>query len=680
MEEFIDSFVNEAGTLLENLESHLLDLEKEPEDRTSIDSIFRTMHTIKGTAGMFGFSDMQNLAHDLENLFDKVRNSELKVTTPIIDITLEACDLLGALLTKADPGNRIQEIKDRLVEIIGISKDSQVGSNGGSSTVNYNFCILFTPPAEIFERGINPETIITELSESGRIKVLVHEGETSWEKQKKVKHCQSSWEIYLQTKLPEIDVRNIFMFLDEEDYRIACFEGGLSDSLQEYIDSIARFYPESMDLHSRIANFFSEIANEETDKVPAAKEDKVLADKNTSRADTSISHFEGDSTISISSNKIDDLLNLVSELVTTSATLEDYAERIADLNLKEAIANVSKLTKKFRTNALDLRLIPVGSLFNRFNRQVRDLSHSLNKEVNLILDGMDIEIDKSVLKAVESPLMHIIRNSIDHGIEYPEVRIKSGKSRVGTLKISAFYSGASVIIQVHDDGAGINLERVRSTAILKGYITSQQEVSDRELLDLIMEAGFTTNENVSLVSGRGVGMDVVKRELNEISGSLEIDTEKGLGTSITLKLPTTLSIIDTFVVGVDQEKYLLPMLEVEYCYQEKTASLLNQENRCLRYKDELIPFISLREKFNYESTTSEHSMVVIVNKYDSRFAIIVDEVIGEQQSVIKNLGEVFVNQPYFSGGNIMTDGKLVLILDTNYLLIKTKNLFTYENR
>ncbi len=341
---------------------------------------------------------------------------------------------------------------------------------------------------------------------------------------------------------------------------------------------------------------------------------------------------------------------------------------------------MSKLTKKFRTNALDLRLIPVGSLFNRFNRQVRDLSHSLNKEVNLILDGMDIEIDKSVLKAVESPLMHIIRNSIDHGIEYPEARIKAGKSRVGTLKISAFYSGASVIIQVHDDGAGINLERVRSTAILKGYITSQQEISDRELLDLIMEAGFTTSENVSLVSGRGVGMDVVKRELNEISGSLEIDTEKGLGTSITLKLPTTLSIIDTFVVGVDQEKYLLPMLEVEYCYQEKTSSLFSQENRCLRYKDELIPFISLREKFNYKSTSSEHSMVVIVNKYDSRFAIIVDEVIGEQQSVIKNLGDVFINQPYFSGGNIMTDGKLVLILDTNYLLIKTKNLYTYENR
>ena len=343
------------------------------------------------------------------------------------------------------------------------------------------------------------------------------------------------------------------------------------------------------------------------------------------------------------------------------------------MELLATLENVEKLTKKFRNNALDLRLIPVGTLFSKFKRQVRDLSRSLGKEVNLILDGMDTEIDKSILKAVESPMMHIIRNSIDHGLESPEERSKAGKSHEGSLKITAFYSGASVIVQIHDDGRGINLEKVRATAIKKGFIKANQVVTDAQLIELIMEPGFSTADNVSMVSGRGVGMDVVKRELNEISGGLEIETEKGLGTSITLKLPTTLSIIDTLMVEVNKTKYLVPVLEVEYCYQEKSDVLFDQDNRCLRYKDEMIPFVSLREMFRYETADTAESMVVIINKYDSRYGIVVDEVVGEQQSVIKNLGEVFASQPYFSGGNILTDGKLALILDTNYLFNQMKS-------
>ena len=372
-------------------------------------------------------------------------------------------------------------------------------------------------------------------------------------------------------------------------------------------------------------------------------------------------------TIQVSSQKLDELMNLVSELVISAASLEAYGSRFKDTRLNNSIENLEKLTKKFRNNALDLRLIPVGTLLNKFKRQVRDLSKSLGKSVNLIIDGQDIEIDKTILKSIENPLMHIIRNSIDHGIEPSDERMHKGKKAEGQLKISAFYSGANVVIQIQDDGRGINLDRVRECAIKKGYIQSDQPISNQELLHLILEPGFTTSDNISIVSGRGVGMDVVRKELNAVSGSIEIETEKELGTSITLKLPTTLSIIDTLMIEVNSSPILIPLLDIEYCYKEKRINLYNQDNRFIQYKNNLVPFISLREKFEYSDSENESEMVIIINKFDIRYAIIVDKLVGEHQAVIKPLGELFVNQPYFSGGSIMVDGKLALILDTNFL-------------
>lgn len=374
-----------------------------------------------------------------------------------------------------------------------------------------------------------------------------------------------------------------------------------------------------------------------------------------------------ETSINVSSFKIDELLNLVSELVTSTAGIQSHAERLGDTQLKDSVENIEKLTKQFRNNALDLRLIPIGTLLNRFRIQIRNMARELNKEVNLIIEGQDTEIDKAILKVLERPLMHIIRNSIDHGLEPVEERLTAGKEEQGLLKIVAFYSGANVIIQIQDDGRGINLERVKKCAIENGYIQPGQQVSDKELLTLIMEPGFTTSNNVSMVSGRGVGMDVVRKELNEVSGSIEIETEKGLGTFITLKLPTTLSIIDTLMIEVENSNYLLPLLEVEYCFKELRSVIFGNDNRYLRYKDEMIPFIALREKFNYSNNQNEEDMVVIINKFHQRYALIVDKVLGQQQTVIKSLGELFVKQPYFSGGNIMVDGKLALILDTNYL-------------
>jgi len=287
--------------------------------------------------------------------------------------------------------------------------------------------------------------------------------------------------------------------------------------------------------------------------------------------------------------------------------------------------------------------------------------------VELLIEGQDVEIDKSILKSIESPLKHIIRNSIDHGIEPEEVRIAKGKSAEGLIKITAFHAGANAVIQIQDDGGGIDLERVRECAISKGLIPKDQVVSKQDLISLILEPGFTTVENVSMVSGRGVGMDVVRKELNMVGGSLEIFTEKDLGTSIIMKLPTTLTIIDTLMVDVSENQLLIPVLDIEYCFKDCNENLFKKDNRYIQFKNSPIPLVSLRERFGYPAGDHNEIMVIVINKFDQRYAIIVDRIIGEHQAVIKPLGELFLNQHFFSGGSVMVDGRLALILDTNFL-------------
>lgn len=408
------------------------------------------------------------------------------------------------------------------------------------------------------------------------------------------------------------------------------------------------------------------------DQLPDIQDERNLPVEAPSEAPVEVktaetSRVDADSTVNVTSHKLDELMNLVSELVTLTGTVEVHAEKHKDPKLNNALENVAKLTKKFRDNALDLRLVPVGTLLAKFKRQVRDLSKELGKKVNLLIEGQDIEIDKTILKAIESPLQHIIRNSIDHGLESEEERLAKGKSSDGLLKITAFYSGASVILTVQDDGQGINLERVRECAIKKGYMQKDQVVTKQDLISFIMEPGFTTNENITIVSGRGVGMDVVRKEINGVGGSLEVFTEEDLGTSITMKLPTTLTIIDTLMVNVSETLVLIPVMDIEYCFKEQNSILFKKDNRYVQYKNNPIPLLSLREQFKYPASGQHDLMVIVINKFDRKYAIIADQIVGEYQAVIKPLGDLFVNQPFFSGGSIMVDGQLAFILDTNFL-------------
>lgn len=667
MNDFANIFIEEANELLSHLEADLLALEKEPANKEILEKVFRVMHTLKGNAGMCGFTNIQVLTHEYESIFDKIREGELTINAEIIDLTLKGKDAINAMLRYESP----EGLELNLIEFLhekystGPVKGSEKNVQEAVTKTSKSrlFAILFTPDKAVFERGLNPDKTIAELTNSGKSNVIPHENNMSWEAQKAKKVCFTTWEIYLSSESSFQEVVEIFMFYEPDEYSI--YEVSTVEAPEaELLSGLQKLHSEKADIEEHLRACIAGLTHETVEEMASTStETEVVAEARTPREASA----EADMTINVSSGKLDELMNLVSELVSQTAMLEASTAKVKNGELRNIVENLEKLTKRFRTNALDLRLVPVGTLLSRFERQIRDLSKDLNKQVSFIIEGQDVEIDKTILKSIEKPMVHIIRNSIDHGIELPDERIKKGKKKEGLLKICAFHSGVNIIIQVQDDGRGIDLEKVREYALKKGYIQSDQVVTDQDLINLILEPGFTTNENISLISGRGVGMDVVKKELNAVGGTVEVFTEKNLGTTITMKLPTTLTIIDTLMVEVGQSIILVPMLDIEYCYKEQTGEILKKDNRYVQFKNKPIPFVSLRDKFKYPVTDKNDLMVIILNKFDKTYAIIADRILGEYQAVIKPLGDLFANQPFFSGGSIMVDGKLALILDTSYL-------------
>lgn len=663
MEDLYTGFVEEVKALLLRLEDDLINLEENAGNPEIINNVFRVMHTLKGSAGMCGFKNIQDLTHEYESLYEKIREGSMHVNPEIIELTLQGKDLIAEMLKGENVP--VDAIITSIREKIVTEKKQPDDTPKQDSVKSDMYLILFEPDKEIFERGLDPDKTLEDLKSQGALHIIPHSKKSTWEKQKADKICHTVWEIYLRSFQDQAEITDTFLFYDQEEFAVYPL---VSMDLAAYPmakTKLNKLYKNKIDIENHISSTI--------EKLPVVEAPVLVTELKTLQAEASAAvsseqkRSDTDSTINVSSNKLDDLMNLVSELVTLTATLEAHVSVFRDQKVNNIVESIEKLTKKFRNNALDLRLVPVGTLLTKFKRQIRDLSKELGKKVNLLIEGQDIEIDKTILKAIESPLQHIIRNSIDHGLEPEEERVSKGKVQEGLLKITAFYSGASVIIQVQDDGRGINLDRVKECAIKKGLITTDMEPTKQDLINLILEPGFSTSENISMVSGRGVGMDVVRKELNAVGGGLEIFTEKELGTSITMKLPTTLTIIDTLMIEVADTSILIPITDIEYCFKEKTANLLNRDNQYIEFKNSPIPLIFLRKQFKFPASDAQETMVIVINKFDRKYAIVADSIVGEHQAVIKPLGTLFLNQPYFSGGSIMIDGKLALILDTNFL-------------
>lgn len=674
MDNFKKKFVEEATDLIDGLEKTLLELEENPEDQSIVQKVFRVMHTLKGNSGMFGFDLIDSFTHEMETVYDLIRNGKRKVTRDILDVTLAGVDHLKTLLDESnydDPAvienhnyllgkvadiNSDDESPDtpKQSESKKSSTDSQVGQEDIST-----YYILFDPIKEIFDNGTNPLFLLDELCTLGEARVYAHLNRVPALKDMNPAHCYTYWEAVLATKSNVNDISDVFIFVEDEskiEIQKVSDTNLLSD--EHFVNEIDALAATKKDIGlTAIQNFATELAKRNSKTKDTGKvRDKV------SVKDTSIS------SIRVSTDKLDLLMNMVSELVTTQARLSLFAEESDTPGLVPIAENVQKLTRQLRDIAFSIVLIPIENMLTRFQRLVRDLSSELGKNVIFTTEGAETELDKTIIESLADPLMHILRNSLDHGIEDANERVKKGKPKQGKISLKAFYSGANVMIQISDDGAGIDPEIITQKAIAKGIIPPERKLTKREMLDLLFLPGFSTAKQVTDVSGRGVGMDVVKRKIAEIRGEVEIDSELGAGTTITIKLPLTLSIIDGLLVKVDDTHFIIPLSVVDKIYAVEHEQIVGSFNNVVVLDGKQVPYFYVRREFGHPDSTEKFEQAVVVNYEEKSVGLIVDSVIGEYQAVLKSLGKHYKNQQMISGATILGDGTVALVMDTNRII------------
>lgn len=687
MEELKAQFIEDAKELLADLEKKVLQVEQDPYNKSIIEDVFRVMHNLKGASGMYGFDNIGRLTHDLETLYDLVREGIVPIDKHIIDVSFLSADILKELLFNHDaiPSEMREDFDSLGTKIANMIADYEEHSyeteEKTTNEMGYFYFVL-KPFKEIFNRGVNLDYFFEDLASVGEHQFKLHNTELSLAEQFEKKECSGVWEVLVKSPEGETPVKDLFIFMLEDEYEIIPIDRDYKTNPALHTIITANFKdskPE--DSFEWIKSFCGEcvkesagsVASKESASNVASKEENLIGNASKTARIKNIQSATSEDTIRVASKKLDTLMNLVSELVTTKAHLGLIAESLQDPRLIKAIESVDKLSKQLSDLALDVRLMPLESLLVNFKRLVRDVASGLDKEVHFEIEGADTELDKTIISGLEKPLMHILRNAIDHGLESKEVRKQRNKPSEGMVKLVAFYSGANVFIQVQDDGGGINKEKVVAKAIEKGLIKPDEKLTEREIYNILFMPGFSTADTLSGISGRGVGMNIVKQQLEDLRGEVEITSEDALGTTFTLKLPLTLSIIDTLHVKIDSSDYLIPLSDVEACINIPSVELKNTSNS-INHDGGLIPFINLRKAFKLEPSINTMQKMVVVRKEDKTLALTVDEVIGEHQAVLKTLGEVFRKQDFISGASIMGDGNVSLVLDTNKLSAMTPTI------
>ncbi|MEO5331099.1 MAG: chemotaxis protein CheA [Magnetococcus sp. YQC-5] len=674
------AFTEEAYELLSELEDSLLELEETPTDMELIGRVFRAMHTIKGSGAMFGFDEVAKFTHEVETVFDMARSGTLPVTKTLIDLTLAARDQIRSILDASRGGVPADEANaNRIIaglRTLAPQKDAAAAVTtkavvAAESDGSHVYRVRFEPKPEIFSSGTNPLLLIAELREMGPCRVVAFTNGFPSLEEMDPERCYTRWEIFLTTEAGENAIRDVFIFVEddctlnirllnrEEAAGMTAPEGKkLGEILLERgdinQDALAK---ELTPLGDRLVNAGLVPA----DKVRAAlTEQRVVQEQRQQQGKAA----EVDAVVRVPSAKLDKLVNLVGELVTVQARLNQLSTQLNVQHLQLVAEEIEHLTDELRDNTMSIRMLAIGSTFNKFKRLVRDLSTELGKQIELTTAGADTELDKTVIDQLNDPLVHIIRNSIDHGIEKPEARQSAGKPLVGQIHLSAVHSGTSVLIQVRDDGKGLDPQLLRRKAVEKGVLSADAVLSDHEAYQLIFAAGFSTAEKITNVSGRGVGMDVVRKSIESLRGSIDTQSELGKGTVITLKLPLTLAIIEGLLVSVNQNYFVLPLAAVEECVELSPRDIANSHGRrIVNVRDEIVPFIRIRERFVMEGDRPTIEQIVIVNVDGKRVGFAFDAVVGQHQTVIKNLGDSFEYSDEFSGATILGDGTVALLLD-----------------
>jgi two-component system chemotaxis sensor kinase CheA len=698
MENFKAKFKEEAEELIQKLEQVLIKVEDNFQDKESIGEIFRIMHTLKGSAGMFGFEKTGMLTHRMEDIYHAIRDGESQLSEEIVDLTLGSLDLLKELLKTDEklPKKSKQELEKLLIRAIDYvpeenEKETKSESEEtGSGNKKYDdeketgegnfFYILFQPQKDILSRGIDITSVFYELDELGEFfgfPILENVPET---KDFVPEDFYLGWDLFIYTNGSKEEISDVFLFFLDHEYTIVPVEPDTLETNKEFTEKCVNLKNKKTslnDIKSRLEALTPK-KKSKTKKEDEAEKEEIINEKETAEEINekdpiqALKDKKENETIKVKASKLDELINLVSDLVTINSRVETISQNIENADLKKAVQSISKLSKRFRDNALELRLIPVKVLILKMQRLIRDLSKQLGKEVEFVTEGTQTELDKNIIAKLEGPLLHIIRNSLDHAIEDPDERERNNKPGKGVIRFIAFYSGAHVFIQIQDDGRGIDTEKIKAKAVEKGLIEKNAQLTKQELYNLLFQPGFSTAEKVTQVSGRGVGMDTVKKEINDMRGQIDIDSEIKLGTSVTLKLPLTLSIIDTLMTKVKDTTILIP---VEFIVQTQLNTYKDKKQRPdqVDFNNNPIPLIPLRKDFDENGDIPEKEKIIIVRQYDRHYAITVDRIIGEHQAVVKPLGHYQKDHPYFSGSSILGDGSLALILDINKIISNKKN-------
>ena len=680
LDNFKKKFIEEAVDLIDELEKAVLELEDNSNDLDIVQRIFRIMHTLKGNSSMFGFEQIDRFTHHMETIYDQVRSGEREVTQDTLDATLRSVDHLKNLLDEA--GNEspqlMQEQETLMTQMDAIiegrtpvkaeTKKTQPTDSRTEAPVNSQtsdtgkknfetFFIRYAPVTDIFNNGTNPLYQVDELQALGAAKIKVHFEKVPSLAEIEPSFCYTSWEIVLATNKGKNAIDDVFIFVESDsDLDIQRLDEGNLLENPTFVAALDNLWakqatPDLEEIRKILPTH--EVQQQQDVSAPV----RQVASKNVAI-----------SSIRVASEKLDELMNLVSELVTTQARLTLFAEENDLPGLTVISENVQKLSRQLRDIAFSIVLIPIENLITRFHRLVRDLSQGLHKDVRFITEGSDTELDKTIIEGLADPLMHILRNSLDHGIEDAATRKRAGKPAQGTVRLKAFYSGTNVMIQVSDDGAGIDPASVHQKAVEKGIIPPDRKLSKRDTLDLVFMPGFSTAKKVTDVSGRGVGMDVVKRKISELRGEVELDSERGVGTTITIKLPLTLSIIDGLLVKVDETSYVIPLSAVDKIYAVEHEKVINQFNDVVVLDGKQIPFFNLRKEFALPETTLAMEQVIVVHFEERKVGFVVDTVVGEYQAVLKPLGRHYKNQDMISGATILGDGTVALVMDTNRII------------
>ena len=685
----------EAFELLAELEQALIELEQQPGDLDIVNRIFRAMHTIKGSGAMFGFDEIASFTHTIETVYDLIREGKLRVDEELISLTLRSCDQIKAMLDASVGGegvdaDLIEEITASFKGLISSGQDAAPGQSeffpactGGDREdglkAEIAYRIRFKPHRELFQNGTNPIPLLNEIRELGHAHVICHLKELPGLEELDPEACYASWDIILITDRDADAIRDVFIFVEHvSDIEIARIDDCSEADHEEY-KKIGEILFERGDIS--LSDLESILGRQkkigellvESGKACRSEVQSALMEQEQVRhlRKKHMSEASGDSasSIRVASHKLDSLVNLVGELVTVQARLTQLAAQRDDHDLVLVSEEVERLAAELRDNAMGIRMLPIGTTFAKFKRLVRDLSTELGKEVNFTTSGEETELDKTVIDRLGDPLVHLIRNSIDHGIESPEERRAAGKPVEGTIRLRAEHSGAHVLISVSDDGAGLDTEAIRAKAIEKGLISPDAGLSEKEIFELIFAPGFSTARSVSKVSGRGVGMDVVVSSIESLGGTVEIESEKGKGTTITLKLPLTLAIIDGLLVTISGEYFVIPLNAVVECVELSAEDRRRSHGRNLaRVRDEIVPYIPLRKVFSLDGDRPAIEQVVVTENSGRRIGFVVDKVVGQHQTVIKNLGRFLRHVEGVSGATIMGDGTVALILDINKLI------------